>query len=160
MPAERLSMRQCREILRQKLVLQRPHRAIASSVGVSLGVVSGTLSRAQAAGVDWAAVEGLDDAALEGRLHRTATGRATGVEPDCAWIHRERQRPGVTLELLHHEYLERHPDGLRYTPFCDRYRDSPGRRGLVMRQRDVAGDKLFVDNPGRSCTTWTRRPAR
>ena len=31
--------------------------------------------------------------------------------PDPIWIHTERKRPGVTLELLHHEYLERQPDG-------------------------------------------------
>jgi transposase len=55
------------------------------------------------------------------------------------WIHRERHRPSVTLELLHHEYLERHPNGLRYTTFCDRYRAWLGRRGLVMRQVHVAG---------------------
>jgi transposase len=70
-------------------------------------------------------------------------------EPDCARIHRERHRPGVTLELPHHEYLERHPNGLRYTSFCDRYREWLSRRGLVMRQVHVAGDKAFVDYSGK-----------
>jgi hypothetical protein len=27
-----------------------------------------------------------------------------------AWVHRELKRPGVTLQRLHLEYLERHPD--------------------------------------------------
>jgi hypothetical protein len=43
------------------------------------------------------------------------------AEPDCAWIHRERSRPGVTLALLHLEYLEANPGGYQYTAFCDRY---------------------------------------
>jgi hypothetical protein len=30
---------------------------------------------------------------------------------DFLYLHTELRRPGVTLELLHHEYLERHPDG-------------------------------------------------
>jgi hypothetical protein len=55
----------------------------------------------------------------------------------------------VTLELLHHEYLEDHPDGLRYTTFCDRYRAWLGRRSLVMRQVHIAGDKAFVDYSGK-----------
>ena len=42
--------------------------------------------------------------------------------PDCAALHAERRKPGVTLELLHLEYLEQHPDGYRYTQFCEIYR--------------------------------------
>jgi transposase len=144
-----MSMRNSREIVRQKWLLGRAHRAIAESVGVSLGAVSLALSRASAAGLTWKDVEDLDDDALERRLYPTVSGATERPEPDCVWIHRERHRPNVTLELLHHEYLERHPDGLRYTTFCDRYRAWLGRRGLVMRQVHVAGDKAFVDYSGK-----------
>ena len=34
------------------------------------------------------------------------------------WIHREYRRAGVTLELLHEEYLQAHPSGFSYTTFC------------------------------------------
>ena len=54
--------------------------------------------------------------------------------PDCASLHAERRKPGVTLELLHLEYLEQHPDGYRYTRFCEFYRRWLKRRGLSMRQ--------------------------
>ena len=37
MATERVSMRQLREILRQKLLLARSHREVAASVGVSSG---------------------------------------------------------------------------------------------------------------------------
>lgn len=67
--------------------------------------------------------------------------------PDCAWLHAERRKPAVTLELLHLEYLERHPDGYRYT-FCECYRRWLARRGLSMRQVHRAGDKCFVDYAG------------
>src|SRR5262245_55916256 len=75
-------------------------------------------------------------------------GQRQRPAPDCAWIHAERRMPGVTLELLHLEYLERHPDGYRYTRFCDLYRRWLKRRGLSMRQRHRAGDKCFVDYAG------------
>jgi len=91
----------------------------------------------------------LGEEELERRLYGEATATCSKAEPNCAWIHGERHRPGVTLDLLHHEYLEKHPEGLRYTAFCDRYRDWLGRRGLVMRQVHVAGDKIFVDYSGK-----------
>jgi transposase len=118
-------MRKTREILRQKWVLGRTHRAIASSVGVSAGVVGAVMTRAKEAELaGWAAVEAMSEAELDAALYRAAGshGRATPrAEPDCAWVHRERSRPGVTLQLLHDEYRQQHPDGLGYTAFCDHY---------------------------------------
>ena len=114
-----------------------------------MGAVSLALSRAANAELTWEAANALDDAELEARLYPSVVAVAARPEPDCTWIHRERHRVGVTLELLHHEYLEQHPGGLRYTSFCDRYREWMGRRGLVMRQVHVAGDKMFVDYSGK-----------
>src|SRR5262249_41868583 len=70
-------------------------------------------------------------------------------EPEPTWIHRELKRPGVTLELLHLEYLAEHPDGLQYTAFCYRYRSWRKRHGLSMRQEHKAGEKMFVDFSGK-----------
>lgn len=153
MATERLSMRKTREILRQKWVLGRTHRAIASSVGVSAGVVGAVMTRAKEAELaDWAAVEALSEAELDAALYRAAGSHGTSTpraEPDCAWVHRERSRPGVTLLLLHDEYRQKHPDGFGYTAFCDRYREWISKRGLVMRQVHVAGDAMFVDYSGK-----------
>jgi transposase len=149
MPTERLSMRDSPEILRQKWQLGRSHRAIAESLGVSAGVVGLAMRSALDAALTWEAVEAIDDPELERRLHPAVVAASQRPGPDCVWIHRERHRVGVTLELLHHEYLESHPDGLKYTAFCERYREWLTRRGLVMRQVHVAGDKLFVDYSGK-----------
>jgi transposase len=150
MATERLSMRQIREILRQKWALRLGHRAVASSLRVGLGTISSVVSRAQAAGLDWAQVQTLTDEGLEGRLYGRpeVAGQRQRPAPDCAWIHAERRRPGVTLELLHLEYLERYPDGYRYTRFCDLYRRWLARRRLSMRQVHRAGEKCFVDYAG------------
>ncbi len=150
MATERLSMRHTREILRQRLTLGRSHRAIAQSLGISHGAVGTTVLRAQAAGLDWAQVQVLTEDALEGRLYGRpeVAGRRGRPEPDCAALHAERRKPGVTLELLHLEYLEQHPDGYRYTQFCELYRHWLQRRGLTMRQVHHGGDKLFVDYAG------------
>ena len=150
MATERLTMRKTREILRQKWVLGRSHRAIATSLGTSAGAIGNVVARARAAGVATPAdIEALDDEALEARLYGEASSERERAAPDCAWIHRERSRPGVTLELLHHEYLEAHAGGYRYTAFCERYREWLKRRGLVMRQVHLAGDKMLVDYSGK-----------
>jgi transposase len=149
MATERLSMRNTREILRQKWTLGRSHREVGQSVGVSIGAVSAVIARATAAGLDWLAVTALADDALEAKLYPSVAASSERPLPDCAYIHAERRKPGVTLELLHLEYLEKHPNGFRYTQFCERYREWLGRRRLSMRQEHRAGEKLFVDYSGK-----------
>ena len=151
MTTERLSMRSIREILRQKWGLGCSHREVAASLGLSVGVIAATLQRARAAGLEWSVVAGLDDLTLETRLYgASAAGRRP--LPDPASLHTERKKPGVTLELLHQEYLAQHPTGYRYTQFCDYYRQWCQARRLSMRQVHRAGEKLFVDYSGKKPT--------
>lgn len=160
MATERLSMRTIREILRQRWALARSHRAVAASLARSVGAIHATEARARAAGLTtWAEVAALTDAALEAVLYRRptdATPRPERPVPDCAYLHIERRKPGVTLQLLHVEYLERHPDGYQYTQFCDYYRAWLRRRRLTMRQVHRGGDKGFVDYAGKG--PWLTDP--
>jgi transposase len=50
----------------------------------------------------------------------------------------------VTLQTLWEEYIETHPDGYRYSRYCDLYRGWEGRLPVTMRQTHLAGDKLGV----------------
>ncbi len=158
MSTTRLSMRKLREILRQKLELKRSHREVALSLGVSAGVVGKIALRADALGLDWAGVVALDDDALDVKVYGPRLpSTATRPPPDPVWIHEERKRAGVTLELLHLEYLEQHPDGYRYTQFCEHYRQWLGLRRLSMRQNHIAGEKLFVDYSGKKPSIVDRK---
>ncbi|MBI2394839.1 MAG: sigma-70 family RNA polymerase sigma factor, partial [Deltaproteobacteria bacterium] len=101
MATERLKMRQVREILRQKHLLGRSHRQIATSVGVSPGGVSGTLKRAELVGIDWATSQTMTEDEIEQRLYGPKLhARAERPMPDAAAMHLELRRPGVTLQLL------------------------------------------------------------
>lgn len=143
-------MRDLREILRQKLLLGRSHRQTARAVGISPGSVASAATRAKLLCLDWGTIEQLDDEALETRMYGPRGGkRDSRPEPDLPHIHVELRRTGVTLQLLHLEYLEQHPDGYRYTVFCERYNQWLGRQRLSMRQTHVAGDKMFVDYSGK-----------
>lgn len=150
MAAARLSMRKTREILRQKWLLERSCREISSSVGVGVGTVSKALGSAKSIGLSWTEVEQLDDAELEKRLYgeRSSPSRSRPL-PSPEYIHEELHKPGVTLQLLHIEYLEQYPDGYKYTQFCEHYRRWQKRRSVTMRQIHRAGEKLFVDYSGK-----------
>src|SRR3954464_10043586 len=152
MPAERVSMRQIQEVLRLRFASQLPQRAIAKSLGLSQGTVSGYLSRARAAGVSWPLAEDLDDVQLEALLFPPPPAIAADQRPipDWAWVHRELRRPNVTLALLWEEYRAGAPDGFGYSWFCDLYRGGAGRLQPTMRQTHIAGEKLFVDFAGRT----------
>lgn len=142
-------MSKTREILRTRWALGLSVREASRATGASTGVVSKTASRAEKAGLTWAAVEALSEAELERRLYgEPVSSRNDRAEPDPVWIHRELRRKGVTLELLHLEYLAEHPTGFRYTAFCDRYRQWLSRQSVVMRQVHRAGEKGFVDYSG------------
>ena len=84
MAAERLSMRQIREILRQKWTLGRSHREVAEHLGAGLGTVSGVECLARAARLAWPQVEALSDEVFEARL----------------WVTSDKHTPGVSRERL------------------------------------------------------------
>lgn len=148
---ERLSMSKTREILRLRWVLGRSVRETSRATGASAGTVSKAESRARGAGLDWNAVEALDEVHLEQQLYGGPkhTRGPTRPMPDPVSMHTELRRTGVTLELLHLEYLREHPQGYRYTAFCEVYRRWLARSGVTMRQHHKAGDKAFVDYSGK-----------
>ena len=141
MAARKLSMRKIREILRLKYEVGLSHRAIARALTVGVGSVSAYAERARLAGLSWPLPEELDDAALESRLFSTRHGPpGPRPQPDVAHIHQELKRVGVTLHLLWMEYLEIHPEGYRYSQFCEIYRRWQKKLHPAMRQRHRAGD--------------------
>ena len=150
MAGRRLSMRRTREILRQKWALGRSHREVAQSLKVSTGSISAAVKRATAAGLSWEEIASLGEMELEHKLYRHAQG-GVAARPLPSWpeIHTELRKKGVTLQLLHIEYLEQSPDGYGYTQFCDYYKRWRGKQKRSMRQIHRAGEKLFVDYSGK-----------
>lgn len=150
MATERMEMRQIREILRLRWQEGLPIRQVARSVGRSVGAVHKALEKAGKAGLQWAAAETMAEAELESLLYGSPlVVQPERARPDPVYIHGELKRVGVTLELLHLEFLEEHPNGVRYTAFCDTYRRWLGTAGIVMRQTHRAGEKTFVDYSGK-----------
>jgi transposase len=109
------------------------------------------MRRFEASGLTWPLPLDLKDSELEDRLYgetRTKQGFRRRAEPDWAALNRELKKKHVTLQILWDEYIEAHPDGYRYSRFCDLYRSWEARLPVTMRQTHLGGDKLFVDYAG------------
>ncbi len=150
MPAGRVCMRHVREVLRLGSAGISKHE-IARRMGLAPSTVRETLRRFAAASLVWPLPDDVTDEALEARLYKSAgtkQGHRRQAEPDWALIHRELKRKHVTLSILWDEYIQQHPDGYRYSRFCDLYRSWEGKLSVTMRQAHAGGEKLFVDYAG------------
>ena len=159
MPARRLLMRKIREVLRLRHEQGLSHREIAQSCFIGAGTVSRYLQKTAARGLGWPLPTELDDAVLEGQLFRRAAPAHDRARPDCAYIHRELKRDGVTLQLLWEEYALVHPQGYRRTQFCALYQQWARRLRPSMRQVHRAGEKTFLDFSGKRPTLIDGRTA-
>jgi len=148
MPGARLPMRNIRDVLRLTAA-GMSSRKIAASLSIGATTVIDCLHRARRAGLRWPLPADLSDDALEQRLYPPQpTTTEQRPLPRWAEIHRELKRPGVTLQLLWQEYLEKNPGGYAYSRFCDLFRAWEKRVSPTMRQTHIAGERMFVDYAG------------
>jgi transposase len=145
-------MRRFKEILRLRHELGLTNRQIAGSCGVSHVTVANYLERAQEAGIGWPLPAQIEEADLEGLLRpeKPSFALARRPLPDFAHIHRELRRKGVTRMLLWEEYHRDHPEGYKYTQFCEYYDRWRKTLEPTLRQHHVAGEKMFVDWAGQT----------
>ena len=147
MPAERITMRQIREVLRLAYELQLSERQIATSCNVSKTTVLRYLRRAKGNNLSWPLPPALGDDDLE-RLLFPSEPRLRCKVPNWGKVNMELKRKGVTKLLLWEEYRAAEPNGLSYSRYCFLYRTFVASLDTVMRQTHVAGEKLFVDYAG------------
>jgi transposase len=146
-------MRKTKEVLRLRFELGLGQRQIARSCGMGLGTVHQYLERAAAAAIGWPLPEGLSEEELEAKLfgNQAVPARAERLRPQPDWktIHEQlQQHRHLTLQLVWEEYRQVHPEGYRYSWFCERYQHWRQHLDVVLRQEHKAGEKMFVDWAG------------
>lgn len=136
-------------------------REMARALRLSQGAVWKYQCALRAARIDADEAQKIDDAQLEQRIWQARAVRVPRhlVLPDCASIHTQMKRhKHVTLRLLWEEYQAAHgAQALRYSAFCERYREWVRRLRRSMRQRHCAGEKLFVDYAGSTVPIYGAR---
>lgn len=144
-------MRALRDVMRMYREGSVPVREIVRRTGVARSTVRDMIARFERAGLPWPVPAEISDAELEAKLYAAAgvkPGHRKQAEPDWSVVARELKRKHVTLQVLWEEYIAEHPDGYRYSRWCDLFRYWEGRLPLVMRQSHGGGEKLFVDYAG------------
>ena len=94
-----------KEILRLKS-LGLTHVDIASACSCGRNTVTRTLSRAREQGITWDSAQAMTPEELRKKLFPEEASKPQYKMPDYEKVHRELQRPGVTLSLLWVEYCE------------------------------------------------------
>ena len=82
MPAERVSMKKIRDVLRLTFELKMSRRRVSEATGIGRTAVTDYVQRAAAAGLGWPLPDGLDDTGLERRLFPPAAGARREVDAE------------------------------------------------------------------------------
>ena len=150
-------MRKIKEIARLRLGMGRSIRETAESAGVAKTTVIDCLHRLERAGLGWPLPCKLDDSAIELALYPPKHDSSSLAVPDWSYVHQELRRPGVTRQLIWHEHLDKFPEGLSYSRFCDLYVGWLKSSRISMRQIHKGGEKLFVDFAGTTIPVFDPR---
>ncbi len=143
--------------IRAKLVLRLraegfSGRQIAAQ-GMSRHSVAAVIEAADREGVGWDDIADLDEVAVYARLFPgRGEHESVHAQPDWPVVHRELARVGVTLKLLHGEYVDRcHAEGstaMGYDRFCKNYSQHVLVAGAASRVGHKAGQSVEVDWSG------------
>ncbi|RDH91348.1 MAG: hypothetical protein DIZ79_06390 [endosymbiont of Lamellibrachia luymesi] len=128
-------------------------RQIRDSLRLSLGAVQKITSKAHELGLDWEAIEKLDDRQLANAIYPESDTRTSGSLqlPDWKDVYKELHFKHVTKHLLWEEYAQQYPNrSYSYPQYCHLYGEWLKKQKRSMRQTHKAGDKLFVDYAGQT----------
>jgi transposase len=150
MPAQGVSMRKIKAILRLHHEAKLSQHQIANSLTLSVGVVNKYIKRAEAAGLSWPLpLDCEDEAILHQRLKSIKEKAVPKHQIDFIYIQQELRRKSVTLQLLWDEYQAATVlKPISYAHYCLLYRQWRKSQPQSMRQTHKAGDKCFVDYAG------------
>lgn len=143
--------------IKAKLVMQLRNqglsgRAIASAQGMARNSVQAVIEAAEKLGLGWDEVAELPEAEVYSTLFPGRSVReSVFAQPDWPRVHKELARVGVTLKLLHQEYIDATSMAqatMSYDRFCRLYGEHAAVSGATSRVGHKAGRSIEVDWSG------------
>jgi transposase len=153
-------MNKIREAIRLHQEAGLSNRQIARALGISRPSVSQYLSDYRSSGLSYSAVATMSDDELVKILEGVkieVSERYQDLSVRFEHFVKELKRTGVTLDLLWQEYKREKPDGYNRTQFCYHFqvwRETDPE--LTMHLEHKAGEKMFVDYPGKKLMVYDR----
>ncbi|TFC33906.1 IS21 family transposase [Cryobacterium sp. MDB1-18-2] len=144
--------------IKAKLILQLRNqglsrRAIESAQGISRHSIQAVLDAAEQRGLGWDDFAKLPEAEVYAALFPgRGVHESVFAQPDWVRVHTELARVGVTLKLLHQEYVDASTGAgqarMSYDRFCRLYGDYAAVTGATSRVGHKAGRSIEVDWSG------------
>jgi len=142
-----------REILRLRSQ-DYSQRQVAASVHSSRSTISEIIKLADEKGLIWPLPPDMSNTNLRNLLYPQRACESGRKMPDCAYLHKELAKSGVTLTLLWSEYCEQAQSEqlipYQYTQFCDYYRSYARKTKATMRIKRKPSELLEVDWAGKT----------
>lgn len=147
-----IAMNKIRQIIKLHSY-KKGKKFISQQTGIARNTVKKYIQRFQGLRLTVQDIDEMDDQRLDELFGkppavREPPKRYEELQVLFPYIDKELRRTGVTREKLWKEYMEKHPDGYRYTRFCILYTLWQRKVNPVMHMVHKAGDKLFVDFAG------------
>ena len=159
MANQRTSMNKIRDIIRLHEEGELSNRDIARVMAISRPTVSQYLTDYRSSNLSYNQIAQMSDddllQALEG-AKKGSSERYQMLLERFEYFVQELKKTGVTLDLLWQEYKREHPSGYNRTQFCHHFKVWRDTSELTMHIEHKAGEKMYVDYPGKKLTVYDR----
>lgn len=143
-------MRKIHEMCRLRLRMGLGINQIAGACNISTSTASTYVKKIEELKLSYEELLALDEDALYKLLFPATVEMPVSDKamPDYQYLTKELKKQGVTLQLLHEEYIRDNPGGYSRSQFYDKYRKYAKKLNPVMRFNHKAGEKMFEDFSG------------
>lgn len=143
-------MRKIHEVCRLRLKMGLGINQIAGACNISTSTASTYVNKIEALQLNYEELLSMDEEELYKLLFPAAAEMPVSDKaiPDFEYLTKELKKKGVTLQLLHEEYLRDNPGGYSRSQFYEKYRNYAKKLNPVMRFNHKAGQKMFEDFSG------------
>lgn len=144
-------MSELKEIYRLRFWKKEKMRSISELLNIPLSTLGDYVKRMQSLNISSEKFNELSEEELQSLLF--STGKRYKKEellPDFKKLSLELKRKGVTLKLLHEEYIDKNPKGYSYSHLCSLYAEWENNSKISMKQRHVPGERLYIDFAGQT----------
>ena len=144
-----MKMAEIKRIL--KLVEEEPglsERKMGEIVGCSKNTIKAISTIASRIGATYQSIKDLDEEQIHHLFYPNNNPYQGIPEPDVEYCAKELKKKHVTVKLLHEEYLEQHPNGLRYTQFRQRILDAEAAKTITAHFERKPGERMEIDWSG------------
>ena len=124
------------------------NRTIGRIVGCSKDTVGSILSLATSLSITFDSIKDLNEEEIHQLFYPNNNPYQGIPEPDVEYCIKELKKRHVTVKLLHDEYLEQHPNGLKYTQFKQRILNALSAKTITAHFERKPGERMEIDWSG------------